>query len=183
MQSLLDLLRQEKDLANAVAAIASAATALVAVVVSLWALHVQRRHNILSIRPIPEVTVADYEGSLRVKLRNNGTGPMLVTSLQVFGKDGVKPSIIEWMPSLPGGRMWNHFSMALENRTFQPDGAIPLLELTSEQLEPTFAHCRDLTRAELRNLRVVVHYTDIYRSRLPTYEKSLAWFGRNINGA
>ena len=179
MHDLLELLRQEKDLANAIAAIASAFTAITALVVSLWALKIQRRHNILSIRPIPEVTVADYENSLRVKLRNNGSGPMLVTSLEVFRGEEIKSSVIEWMPPLPNNRLWNHFSMALENRTIQPDGVIPLLELTAAEDEQQFFCYRDMTRIELSKLRVIVHYTDIYQSKLPKYEKSLAWFGRN----
>lgn len=179
MYDLIELLRQEKDLANAIAAIASAFTALVALIVSVWALKVQRRHNVLSIRPIPEVTVADYEDSLRVKLRNNGSGPMLVTSVEVFRENEVKSSVIEWMPSLPDNRPWNHFSMALENRTIQPDGVIPLLELTAVDGEVKFAQFRDKTRQALSKLKVVVHYTDIYQSKLPKYEKSLAWFGRH----
>lgn len=183
MQVLFDLLRQEKDFANAIAAVASALTALIALFVSLWALHIQRRHNILSIRPIPEITVADYENSLRVKLRNNGSGPMIVESLEVFNGSEVKGSVIEWMPTLPRNRPWNHFSMALERRTIQPDGVVTLLELTEAEGEPMFAKCRDLTRVELSKLRVVVHYTDIYESNLPPYNKSLTWFGRNVDEA
>lgn len=183
MHALIELLCQERDLANAIAAVASAMTALIALFVSLWALHIQRRHNVLSIRPIPEVTVADYEDSLRVKLRNNGSGPMIVASLQVFRGNDVKVSVIEWMPPLPGNRLWNHFALALEQRAIQPDGVVPLLELTAQQGEPLFSKCRDLTRAELSKLRVVVHYTDIYESNLPPYQKSLAGFGRNLGDA
>ncbi len=179
MIELIELLRQEKDLANAIAAIASAFTALTALTVSVWALCIQRRHNVLSIRPIPEVTVADYEDSLRVKLRNNGSGSMLVKYVEVFNGDDVKSSVIEWMPPLPAGRPWNHFSTALENRTIQPDGVIPLLELTVAAGEERFELCRNKTRLALCNLRVIVHYTDIYRSKLPKYEKSLDWFGRH----
>jgi hypothetical protein len=183
MRALFELLSKEKDLANAIAAVASALTALIALFVSLWALHIQRRHNVLSIRPIPEVTIADYEDSLRVKLRNNGSGPLIVASLEVFNGSAAKGSVIEWMPTLPGSRRWNHFAMALERRTIQPNGAVPLLELTAGEGEPLFEVCRDLTRAELSKLRVVVHYTDIYESALPPYEKSLAWFGRNLSNA
>jgi hypothetical protein len=138
MRALFELLSKEKDLANAIAAVASALTALIALFVSLWALHIQRRHNVLSIRPIPEVTVADYEDSLRVKLRNNGSGPLIVASLEVFNGSAAKGSVIEWMPTLPGNRPWNHFSMALERRTIQPDGVVPLLELTAGEGEPQF---------------------------------------------
>ena len=183
MRALFELLSNEKDLANAIAAVASALTALIALFVSPWALHIQRRHNVLSIRPIPEVTVADYEDRLRVKLGNYGSGPPIVASLEVFNGSAVKGSVIERMPTLPGNRPWNHFAMALERRTIQPDGVVPLLELTAGEGEPLFDTCRDLTRAELSKLRVVVHYTDIYESALPPYEKSLVWLGRNLSNA
>ena len=181
MDAIFQLLLKNKDMANAIAAVASALVALIALFVSLYALHIQRRHNILSIRPIPEVTVADFENSLRVKLRNNGPGPMTIVSFKVFKGNEVKDSVIEWMPTLPPNRPWNHFAMALEQSTIQSNGVVPLVELTAGEDETNFPNWRDLTRAELSKLRVVVYYTDIYESNLSPYEKSLIWFRRNLN--
>ena len=106
---LIALLRSDSNAANAFGALASALAAVLALFVScasVWiaisAARSQRTHNELSVRPLAEVTVADYESSLRVKLRNNGTGPMIVLAVTV--SDGAKAldSLIEWMPPCLG---------------------------------------------------------------------------------
>lgn len=147
---LIALLRSDSNAANAFGALASALAAVLALFVScasVWiaisAARSQRTHNELSVRPLAEVTVADYESSLRVKLRNNGTGPMIVLAVTV--SDGAKAldSLIEWMPPLPGNRPWNTFSHTLRRRTLQPGAELVLLELTEHDGENNFPQCRD----------------------------------------
>ena len=134
---------------------------------------------ILSVTPLPEVIPADYENSLRVRLRNNGAGPMIVRTVSVVKDGKSRSSIIAWMPGLPGGRPWNHFSSALTNRSLQPGSEINLLELTEYEKEEGFSVCRDMCREALSKLTVTVSYTDIYGTEFPPYIKSLEWFGRN----
>ena len=179
LAAIFDFLRSERDTANAIAALASAVTAVIALFVALWAAWTQRKHNVLSVRPIPEVTVADYEDSVRVKLRNNGSGPMIIESLTVKRGAETKDSIIEWMPELPDHRPWTHFSMKLEGRTLQADGVIPLIELSSSEIDTVFIECRSVTRQALKELTVQVNFTDIYGSRLKPYTKNLSWYGRH----
>jgi hypothetical protein len=147
---------------------------------SFIGLRAQRQHDILSVRPLPEVTVADYEDSLRIKIRNNGVAPLLVARIGVKRNDGEKESIIAWMPPLPDGRPWTHFSTDLADRSLPPNGALPLLELTQFEGERNFADCRDLVRQTLRDLTVEVRYSDIYGTVFPPYSKSLKWFARNL---
>jgi len=111
------------EVANALAAIFSALTALFALVVSIAGLWSQRRHDILAARPIPEVTVADYENSLRIKLRNNGVGPMILKSVSVKrrGVQETRDSVVDWMPEI--SRPWTNFSTALAGRSLAPNGA------------------------------------------------------------
>jgi hypothetical protein len=182
MSAFFGWLNQYHEFANALATIFSALTAAGALAVSGIALRSQRRHDVMSVRPIPEVTVADYEDSLRIKLRNNGVGPMVIRAVMVTRDGAIKGSVIEWMPSLPGGRPWNHFATDLLGRTLRPDGAIPLLELTQGDGEAGFAACRDLVRRALRGLVVEVEFSDVYETTFPRYSKSLEWFGRNIGG-
>ncbi|MDR3415736.1 MAG: hypothetical protein P4L83_06080 [Nevskia sp.] len=185
MHELISLLKSDLNAANAFGALASAAAAFLALVVSaisvgisIWAMRLQRQHNELSVRPLAEVTVADYENSLRVKLRNNGTGPMIVTGIEVSDGHSAKACVVEWMPSLPKGRPWTTFSHDLKDRTLQPGSAIVLLELTEHQGEQDFASCRDLIRAALAPLTITVDYTDIYNKAMPKRIKALSWFGR-----
>ena len=188
MDGLIALLKADANAANAFGAIASAAAAflalfvsVVSVVVSVSALSIQRKHNALSVRPLADITVADYENSIRVKVRNNGSGPMIVTCLTVSDGSSTHESLVDWMPSLPTGRPWTTFSNTLRNRSLLPGGEIVLLELTESDGEKGFAKCRDVVRAALSKLAVNVEYTDIYNTVLPPHRKALSWFGRHDN--
>ena len=186
MDALVFLLKSDSNAANAFGALASAAAAILALFVScvsvwisIWAARSQRRHNELSVRPLAEVTVADYVNSLRVKLRNNGAGPMIVTVVTVLDGSNARESLIEWMPSLPKNRPWNTFSHSLRHRTLQAGAEIVLLELTASEGETEFFQYRDQVRKMLARLTVNVEYTDIYKTVLPPCRKELSWFGRN----
>src|SRR2546430_4757052 len=98
MDALLAILKFDANAANAFGALASAAAAFLALLVSaisvgisVWAVRTQRKHNELSVRPLAEITVADHESSVRVKLRNHGIGPMIVTAVTVSDGANAKP--------------------------------------------------------------------------------------------
>ncbi|MCC8627475.1 hypothetical protein [Xanthomonas vesicatoria] len=178
-------LTEHDGVANAMAAIASAAMAALALFVSvfslgvaLWAAHLQRRHNKLSVTPIPEVTVADFEDALRVKLRNHGSGPLLIKSLRVVGYNGGHEKLVDALPSLPG-RDWTNFSGKVDGRALLPGSEIVLLELAEDDGEIGFGTSRNLARKALALAEITVSYSDIYGSRFDVYKRSLEWFGRH----
>ena len=187
MDALVNLLRADPNAANAFGALASAAAAILAlfisaisVWISIWSARTQRKHNQLSVRPLAEVAVADYENSISVKLRNNGTGPMIITAVTVSDAKYTKDCLVEWMPDLPGGRPWNNFTHTLRHRTLQSGAVIVLLELTENEDARSFPMCRDLARKALAPLTIKVEYTDIYESVMNPCSKSLSWFGRRV---
>jgi hypothetical protein len=187
VNELIDLLKSDANAANAFGALASAVAAMLAlfvsvvsVLISVQAARVQRKHNELSVRPIAEVTVGDYEHSLRVKIRNNGTGPMLVHSVTISNGVDTKKRLIDWMPPLPHGRLWTNFSHTLRHRTIQAGAEITLLELTEFDGEQNFAKCRDIVRKALSPLTVKVEYSDIYDSLMRPHIKPMSWFGRHF---
>ena len=188
-QEIFDFLKDEANTANAIAAISSAIAAVLALLVSAISVFIsvrtlkhQREHNILSVKPLPEITVADYENSLRVKIRNNGSGPMIIQSLSVTDGKKQYDSIIDCMPELTE-RYWTHFSHALRDRTIFPGGEIVLLELTEEPDELGFSRSRELVRHALAPLHVSVKYTDVYKTAFASYTKALDWFGRHVQPA
>ena len=186
MEALVALLKTDSNAANAFGALASAAAAFLALLVSaisvgisVWAVRSERRHNALSVRPLAEVTVADYDDCLRVKLRNHGVGPMLIAAVTVSDGKNAHCSLIEWMPQLPRDRPWNNFAGNTAGRALSPGSEIVLLELAEHEGEHGFAACRDLVRAALAPLTVNVEYTDVYNTTMPPHRKSLVWFGRH----
>lgn len=186
MDALIALVRSDANAANAFSALASAAAAFLALVVSgisvgisVWAAQSQRKHNELSVRPLAEITVGDYEDSLRVKLRNHGIGPMIVTAITVSDGVNAKPTLLEWMPGLPGSRPWTNFTDEVRDRTLAPGSEMILLELTEYKGEVGFADCRNMVRKALAPLTVNVEYTNIYNTVMPPRRKALSWFGRH----
>ncbi|MFM9888490.1 MAG: hypothetical protein ACKVQT_36155 [Burkholderiales bacterium] len=189
LSELFSYLAKEPNTTNALAAVASAIAATFAVVVSGIAVCVsyltlkhQQRHNVLSVRPIPIVTVADYEDAIRVKVRNHGSGPMLVKRVQVVDGTSVKESLVEWMPDLPDNILWGNFVGPVSDRSLLPGSEMVLLELNGDHEDKAFRSVRDTVRKALAPLTVVVTYTDIYESSLDPYMKDLTWFGRHEVG-
>ena len=186
LNELVSLLAKDPNLTNALATAASVFVAGAAFVVSVVALYVahatlkhQRRHNLLSVRPIPIVTVADYEDSLRIKIRNHGSGPLIVKNVQVADGTSVKESLVDWMPELPTGMAWTTFVGPVKSRSLLPGSEIALLELSGDSADAKFGRARDVVRSALSPLRVVVEYTDIYDSDFEPHTKGLSWFGRH----
>lgn len=186
MEALLALLKSDVNAANAFGALASAAAAFLAllvsgisVAISVWAARSQRQHNELSVRPLAEITLADYENSLRVKLCNHGTGPMIVTAVTVSDGTVMLPTLLQCMPDLPEGRHWTNFTDQVRDRTIAPGGELVLLELTEVEGELDFASCRDPVRRALAPLTVNVEYTNVYNTVMPPRRKALSWFGRH----
>lgn len=183
----LKYLEDNTEVANAIGTATSAAIAVFAFIVSLISLYValatlrkQTRHNVLTVRPIPEVTVADYEDSLRVKLRNHGSGALIVKDIHVGDGKTVRKTLLEWMPSLPPGMYWSNYSGEIRGRSILPGGEIVLVLLEGDDSNNEFAQVRDACRSILRHLTVIVEYTDVYETDMTPLKKRLDWFGRHV---
>jgi hypothetical protein len=186
MDALFQLLKSDANAANAFGAVASAVVAFLALFISALSVYfshrtlsVQRKHNELSVRPLAEVTVADFENSLRVKVRNNGSGPMIIMKITISNGERTTDTLLEWMPELPNERPWTTFSHSLKNRSLLPGAEITLLELTEFDGESDFAMARDRVRKALAPLSVNVEFMDIYNSIMKPHVKQLNWFGRH----
>ncbi len=186
LDELLAQLAKDPNATGALAAAASAVAAAVAVIVSglaVWVSYVtlkhQQQHNILSVRPIPIVTVGDFENSIRVKVRNHGSGPMVLRHIWVNDGTGLKDSLVECMPDLPKGVLWANFVGPVTDRSLLPGSEIVLLQLDGIPNNEVFKQARAMVREALVPLAVVVDYTDIYESVFRHYTKKLDWFGRH----
>lgn len=159
-------------------AVAALLIALIALVIGLAALRSQRRHNLLSARPLAAITVTDFEDSLKVELENNGTGPLVVKSIRVMKGKETRQSIHAWMPDLPGGIGWTSYIGAADKRSIAPGGRLALIDLNWDEAGgevgfADFAIVRDACRTILRKLSISVSHTDIYGTRLEPYEREL----------
>lgn len=158
------------------ATIGSTVIAVMAFVISIWTAWTQRQHNKLSVRPLPEIQLRDMNGHIRIKLINNGTGPLIINKLEVLNKNKVVGrALIDLMP-LGGG--WSFFVAAIDGRSVAPNGEITLLDFEYDPNNIAELDFATLTREALCGLNIDISYKSIYGNTLPRYKKDLVWFGR-----
>ena len=90
-------------------ALGSLATAVCALVATIWQAAISRKHNRLSVRPV--LTLYRQENDGVITVRNNGSGPAIIQSYQLYsgGKqvaldamDGVLPTMSDLPELTPG---------------------------------------------------------------------------------
>lgn len=187
MSEIFSFLKLHHDTASAISAMAGVIIAFLALFVSLLSLcftkrtlKLQKEHNRKSVHPLPYITVGDYEKSLYVKIRNTGTGPLIIKRLAVLGAENPSQSLVSNMPELPPGVNWTDFNGPTEGRSIAVNGEMVLLELSTHKLNRNFNDSRAKIREQLGKFSLELEYTDIYGSELPIYSRDLKWFHRTL---
>jgi hypothetical protein len=190
LTEILAFLKENHEVANAISAMTGAVIALLAFIISVlsvvftWkALKHQRIHNSLSVRPLPYITVGDYENKLYVKIRNNGTGPLIIKALTVPGAEDPSIPLVNNMPTLLPGVVWTNFTGATSGRSVPAGGEMVLLELSDSSVGAQFQLSRDKVRETLGKLSLTLDYTDIYSNKLPLCSRDLKWFHRTLTNS
>jgi hypothetical protein len=182
MDRLIDFLMSNPSQTSALVALVAVCVSFVSVLLTVWSVTGQRKHNRLSVRPLASISLADCEDRLTVRLDNNGVGPLIVQKILVSDGQSVKNSVIDWMPDLPYGFQWNAFNKDLQARSLAPGKKIVLLQLIGDPADAKFGLARDLCRGCLKKLTVELHYTDVYNKAMTPANRSLSWFGRHAAG-
>lgn len=112
-----------------------------------------------------------------MKIHNHGIGPLIIKKLCVSDGETVKDSVIDWLPKLPEGVLWDTFTKDIEDRSLPPSGEVVLFRVSDRGYDQ-FPQVREMCRSHLKKLTVEVHYVDIYNRKMPVSCRSLAWFGR-----
>ena len=170
---------------EAIAAYAGVLTSVCALIVSvrsIWvavdAMRLQREHNYKSFAPIPWIALADHENKLSVKIANNGVGPLIIDCIEVSDGKACKSNVIDWLSDVP--TEWSDFKAELRKRSIGAGQSLTLLEWQSDS-STTANKIRDLCRSKLMKLTIVMYWRDIYDRPHPPSERSLDWFGRNLD--
>jgi hypothetical protein len=163
------------DIASVVIAFLAFIVACVSIWMSKNALHQQERHNVLSVKPIPFISFANYENLIRAKLINQGLGPLIVKRIEVTDGEKKENDVIKFMPLLPEGLFWSTYTSAFENRAMLPGGEIIFLEFKCSDHESEIQF-RDECRAILSKLTITCFYEDIYGHKGKPCSRSGEWF-------
>jgi len=187
---ILDWLSKNHETANSIATIASAIIAAAAIILSiisiavaLFTLKNQKQHNKLSVRPLAYVMIGDYDGHIFVKIRNHGTGPLILKSVKIIGAKNPNLPLINSMPPLEPGIAWKNFVEDCTDRSVPVGGEIDLVDLTFHDNFPKaeFEKSSLKVRKALGRLEIQVNYTDIYGSALTPAQRNLKFFHRLIS--
>jgi hypothetical protein len=186
MEALIQALVAEPDRTNAIAAVANVVVAAIALIVAAisiflsWrTLLIQKRHNQLSVKPLPFIAVADYEHRLWVKLVNNGSGPLIVKTTKVTDTNKCCEGVISFMPTMPSTLAWKSFTSGMRDRSLLPGKELFFIDLEGNPSDPAYIAFRDQCRNSLSTLSVTISYTDIYGDKFEPAIRQLDWFARN----
>ncbi|MEM9856525.1 MAG: hypothetical protein AAF843_04190 [Bacteroidota bacterium] len=150
------------------------AISLMALLVTIYELHLQRRHNEKSLQPIAQIAITDRGKLLSVYIENNGVGPLIVEKL-IFTKDGKHYTDIESCLDLDP-RSYQHISVSESDRKVILPGSYEEV-FSMEFGEDDTDKEMDNVREKLAPLKLKVDGRDIYNNNV-TVERDLQWFIR-----
>ena len=185
---MLTWLTANPEQASATAALGSLFVSMAALVVAGLSIYfayrglkLQQVHNQLSVRPVGSIPCADYEDCVRVRITNDGLGPLLIDCITVRNKESSETSsnLISLMPEAPENISWKNFSSGKWN-CIRPGDSLILIELEGDSADKDFAEFRDRVREKLSNIEIILQYKDIYGNAMPAARRDLKWFSRRL---
>jgi hypothetical protein len=147
---------------NIIVSISAIIIALASLVATIWQGKITRKHNILSVKPIPDILTSDFEDKIAVTLENNGTGPLIIKTFKAIISDKSKSNVIDWMPNLPDGYYWSNWLRDFEGCAIKPFESKVLLEFKLNNEDEKQREIRDDIRRALSKVSIKFEYTDIY---------------------
>ena len=137
-------------------------TGVIALFFTAISLQIQRKHNRLSVKPIADVMVGDYENELEVYIENKGTGPLIIKNLSFTNQDGkTEKAINNFFGSDFKNVVWDKFGPDIDKRAILPNESITLIKLSGKSANKSFVRVREKVRKVLTQIQVewVYQYT------------------------
>lgn len=167
----------QENLSNLIASLALIISA-VSTILALIAIALQREHNRVSVKPLPDFIYGNYENEIKVIIHNHGLGPMRLLRVEVLENNAViGENLIDLMPSLPKTITWEDYVRNLDERILAPGEEKALILLSGDEKKQVFVKFRDKVRNRLISLTVRIYYKGVYDKKELTYENALEmWF-------
>lgn len=129
-----------------------------------------------TVRPVGRIVFGNYEDVIEVKIRNNGLGPMIISSMKVI-KNGIsKNTLIDWMPELPDDVSWTDYVGDISGFSLSPNQELNLIKFEVNEEYWKEEEFRDKLRNELSDIEIMIEYKDIYDKEMPELTRKLDWF-------
>jgi hypothetical protein len=151
--------------------------ALFSLIFGIISLCIQRSHNKKSVLPLGFISLANYENLLRIKIINNGVGPLIIQNIKTYkNKEDIKNYPIEWFEN--DNIIWSTFRKNLEEYSIAANSESILLEYKVDLSNKQSIETRDIIRNKLKDLTITIEYNDIYNKKYKK-ERKLSWFSGN----
>ncbi|MEA3016958.1 MAG: hypothetical protein QOI38_1680 [Sphingomonadales bacterium] len=171
---------QNPDQTNALAAVGSAvmgALALVVAGLSIYftarGLSLQRRHNRLSVRPIPFIALSKHDG-IAIVLENHGLGPFKIDLFEIVRSGVVLQNIVEILPDNPPAGVTVTFTTGMWERTLPTTEKIEIVKVLINRTSSEAVAYLNQCRSNLEDTVIKIGYSDMYNAS-EQYHKDLDW--------
>ena len=152
---------------------------IVAIIQTSGTLKLQRKHNYLSVKPIPIVSIQNYDNLIGVKLHNAGIGPLIISDFSVVDiNKHIKNNLIDFMPLLPDSIFWSDYRKNIDDATITPNSSYDLLLFIGNVNSAMFIKYRDSIKTILKDLSIELEYTDVYNNDFDVKYWNLKGFKR-----
>lgn len=140
--------------------------AIVAILISIYSIYIQRRHNTLTYKPIPVVVKYNYTNHISVKIWNKGTGPLIIKSVNI---DDSK-NLIDVLPKKVRRFKFVEYINDFRDRTISPNSNLNMIEFkirnNHKQEEASYAKALTLIKKQLDKKVIKIVYFDIYNNQM-----------------
>jgi hypothetical protein len=142
--------------------------AIASILLSMYTAYLQRKHDILSVRPLGYIILLNYETNIGVKIVNYGVGPMNIIDLKVEDSNhNTTDTLIEYIENKMTGETWSDFVEEVVNRPLAPNNEIVLFlyKYDEEDSKDEFDIKRNKLRHILKGLKISLTYEDLYHNK------------------
>jgi hypothetical protein len=139
----------------------TALIALIAILISVYSLFIQRLHNQRSFKPYCRYEIINFDNTIKIYLWNKGSGPLIIK--KVTFKDNslnTKSSIKQFIPTNIIALINGHSADNFENHIVMPSEKILLFEANDNSGQDAITQIRD----KIKELSVETKYKSIYHS-------------------
>jgi hypothetical protein len=164
-------------------AVAAVIVSIFSILIARESLNMQRKHNTLSVKPIPNISEGDYvdTGKVEVLLENVGAGSMVIQKMKTFNKKGEsKVNLFDWIDDEVKPFLNDH-TTKLEENTLKVGNKYDLLSYKYDPTNDESWKRSFQIRKTLKDLIVQVEYADIYGNIQPEFVYPLNWFEKSIH--
>lgn len=158
-----------------IVATCAVAISVISLIVALWSLAIQRKHNRLSVKPIAHLSYGDYIDCIFVELVNKGLGPLMVDNFHVVKDKNLFDTLVESIGPLPEKVVWDTFTGSLNGGTVSQDKKSILIKITLTKEQESV---RQAIRKSLSETEIIANYRNIYNDIQPVRKETLTFFSR-----